>query len=92
MENQKIRTHVGEDGMLHINFPNSTKHMDVEVMIVYHTIREHIINPDDKTSEGLGYSANFIHNVLGSWEGEPLVRSEQPYYEHRTASEDREAS
>ena len=71
MENQKIRTHVGEDGMLHINFPNSTKHMDVEVMIVYHTIREHIINPDDKTSEGLGYSANFIHNVLEVGKGNP---------------------
>lgn len=92
METQKIRTHVGEDGMLQINIPIGMKHMDVEVMIVYHPIRERVINSDDKTPEELGYSAHFIHHVLGSWEGEPLVRGEQPYYEHQNANEDREAS
>jgi len=35
-----------------------------------------------KSLEELGYSADFI-NVLGSWEGEPLTRPEQPPYQER---------
>lgn len=92
METRKIRTHIGENGRLQIDIPTDMRHVDLDVIIVYHSIREQVINPDGKTPGELGYSNDFVHNVLGGWQGEPLVRGEQPYYEHRSSSQDREAS
>ncbi|APB33552.1 hypothetical protein GlitD10_1232 [Gloeomargarita lithophora Alchichica-D10] len=92
MEIQKIRTHIGEDGILQIQVPENLKNQNLEIIVIFHPISKREINSDHKTPEELGYSDHFIHHVLGSWEGEPLIRSEQPYYEYRNAREDREAS
>lgn len=72
MESLKIKTHVGDDGLLKINLPIVNR--DLEVMIIY--------QPVIKT-EKRQWSPDFFQRTCGSWEGEPLVREPQPEEQER---------
>ncbi|MEH2055908.1 MAG: hypothetical protein V7K97_07015 [Nostoc sp.] len=82
MESIKIRTHIGDDGILQIQLPPEIANQELDVVIVFQPV---IPEPSHraKTPQELGYSHRFLENVIGSWEGEPLERPEQLSFENR---------
>jgi hypothetical protein len=80
MQSIKVRSRVGSDGMLHLQVPVGIKDTDLEVIVIFQRIAS---ATDAKTPEDLGWSPGFFETVIGSWEGEPLVRPEQLEYEMR---------
>lgn len=84
MESIKLRAYVGDDGIVQIQLPQNAANQDLELVIVFQPVVETPLQTEAKTPEEIGYSRNFLENVIGSWEGEPLERPEQ------LPSEDRE--
>lgn len=44
MENIKVRRHVGQDGILHLDLPVGIRERDVEVMVIYQSVPSSTIN------------------------------------------------
>lgn len=63
-----LHSHVGADGVLRLEVPLPKDHADAEVRV---TILP--LNFPHKTPEELGYPPDFFGEVVGGWEGEPLV-------------------
>ncbi|NJL69298.1 MAG: hypothetical protein HC849_23665 [Oscillatoriales cyanobacterium RU_3_3] len=80
MQTIKVRSRVDSDGMLHLQIPGGIKDTDLEVVVVFQPVAP---ATQAKTPEELGWSPGFFETVIGSWEGEPLVRPEQLEYEIR---------
>lgn len=75
----KVRSHVGSDGVLHLDIPTSMKDEEVEVAVTLKTVVKH----PQKTPEELGWSPGFFERTVGQWQGEPLERGDQGEYEQR---------
>jgi len=75
MQTIKLKSHVGEDGVLQLQLPIGIKNTDLEVIVIFQPLKADSKPSEAKTPEELGYSREFIE-VLGSWEGE-LERPEQ---------------
>ncbi|MBE9095621.1 hypothetical protein [Tychonema sp. LEGE 07203] len=80
MQSIKVRSRVGSDGMLHLQIPGGIKDTELEVIVVFQPVTP---TTEPKTPEDLGWPPGFFETVIGSWEGEPLVRPEQLEYEIR---------
>jgi hypothetical protein len=83
MESIKIRTHIGDDGILQIQLPPEIANQELDVVIVFQAVIPESSQTTAKTRQELGYSHRFLENVIGSWEGEPLERPEQLSFENR---------
>ncbi|MBD2437053.1 hypothetical protein [Nostoc sp. FACHB-110] len=83
MESIKIRTHIGNDGILQIQLPPEIANQELDVVIVFQPVSPEISQNTAKTPQELGYSHRFLENVIGSWEGETLERPEQLPFENR---------
>jgi hypothetical protein len=70
MRSIKVRSHVGADGMLHLNIPLGLTDRDVEIMVIYQPLET---ESKTKTPQELGWPPGFFENTFGAWEGEPLV-------------------
>jgi len=81
METRSFRTKVGEDGILKIQLPPEIANQELDIVIVFQTAEG--FPKSSKTPEELGFSPNFLNEVIGSWEGEPLKRPEQLPFEER---------
>ena len=68
MESVKLKTHVGQDGLLQIQLPVEINDQDVEVMVIYQPVA-----PTQKRT----WSPGFFERTFGAWQGEPLVREPQ---------------
>jgi hypothetical protein len=81
MESIKLKSHVGDDGILQIQIPVGLKNEDLEVMVIFQPLK----SPDSnsETLESKGWQPGFFEEVIGSWEGDPLERPEQLPYEVR---------
>jgi hypothetical protein len=66
MQTIRLRSHVGNDGVLKIQLPEA-KDIDLDIVIVYQRARE---------VQKRKWSLEFL-STFGSWEGEPLVREQQ---------------
>lgn len=71
MKSITLRSHVGEDGVLKLQVPLDVINTDLEVMV--------IVQPITTTSSPEAYQEKewlpgFFEEVIGGWEGEPLVR------------------
>ncbi len=57
MESIKVRQHIGQDGILHLNIPVGLVEREVEVMVIYQPVRsysviqEKMLTPDWKSLE-----------------------------------------
>ncbi|NEQ69163.1 MAG: hypothetical protein F6K21_27485 [Symploca sp. SIO2D2] len=90
MESIKLKSHVGDDGVLKIQVPVYLKNEDLEVMIIFQPIKSE--DDNSATLESRGWQPGFFEEVIGGWEGKPLERPEQLPYEIReelTFGEDR---
>ncbi len=83
MESIKLNSHVGEDGVLQLQIPVNVKNTDLEVMVIIQPAPSSSTAP--KTPEALGYSREFLEQVVGGWEGELLVRPAQLPCDQRDA-------
>lgn len=79
MKSVTFRSHVGEDGILNLQVPVGIINTELEVMVIV----QPLVQPEVETSEQTGWMPGFFEEVIGSWEGEPLVRPEQENYEVR---------
>jgi hypothetical protein len=73
MDSIKIRSHVGKDGVLHLDIPVEMADTEIEVTL---TIQRVI------PQQG-GWMPGFFEEVVGGWVGESLERAEQGEYEIR---------
>ncbi|MEH1997282.1 MAG: hypothetical protein V7L00_00615 [Nostoc sp.] len=83
MESIKIRTYIGDDGILQIQLPPEIANQELDVVIVFQPVIQKSSHSPNKTPEELGYSRKFVEEVIGSWEGDPLERPEQLPFEER---------
>ncbi|MEH2439015.1 hypothetical protein [Nostoc sp.] len=83
MESIKIRTYIGDDGILQIQLPPEIANQELDVVIVFQPVIQKSSQSPNKTPEELGYSRKFVEEVIGSWEGDPLERPEQLPFEER---------
>ncbi|MEG3925906.1 MULTISPECIES: hypothetical protein [unclassified Microcoleus] len=80
MQSIKLRSHVGSDGMLHLQIPGGIKDTDLEVIVIFQPIAT---ASEAKTPEDLGWPPGFFERTFGCFQDEPLVRGEQGEYEER---------
>jgi hypothetical protein len=73
MDSIKIISHVGKDGILHLDIPVEMPDTEIEVTV---TIKR--VTPQQR-----GWMPGFFEEVIGGWVGEPLERPEQGEYEIR---------
>ncbi|KZL49907.1 MULTISPECIES: hypothetical protein [Cyanophyceae] len=66
MQSMRVKSHVGNDGMVHIYLPE-IKDTDVELIIIYQPVQK---------LKKRQWSAEFL-STYGSWQGEPLERAPQ---------------
>ncbi|MBW4522334.1 MAG: hypothetical protein KME16_21990 [Scytolyngbya sp. HA4215-MV1] len=79
MKSVSFRSHVGADGILNLQVPIGITNTELEVMVIIQPFAK----PEIEKPEHTRWMAGFFDEVIGSWEGEPLVRSEQGEYEMR---------
>ncbi len=80
MQTIKLKTHIGTDGILQLQMPPEVKDMDLEILVVFQQTAE---EKKIKKSGSKGWQPGFFEEVIGGWQGEPLVREEQGEYEVR---------
>ena len=75
MQSLTLRSHVGKDGILKLETPIGITNTDLEVIL--------IVNPVHEARPRLEWPPSFFTDILGAWEGKPLVRESQGTYESR---------
>ena len=83
MQSITLRSHVGPDGILHIDIPVGVHDVDLEVTVTV----EPFARQPAKTLEELGYPPDFFEKTAGSFEDEPLVRYPQGELQERNWDE-----
>ncbi|BAY74318.1 hypothetical protein NIES25_07310 [Nostoc linckia NIES-25] len=83
MESIRIRTFIGDDGILQVQLPPEIANQELDVVIVFQAVTKESSQSSIQTPQELGYSQRFLDEVIGSWEGEPLERPEQLPFEER---------
>ncbi|MDZ8221483.1 MULTISPECIES: hypothetical protein [unclassified Nostoc] len=73
MDSIKIRSHVGKDGILHLDIPVEMPDTEIEVTVTIQRV----------TPQQRGWIPGFFEEVIGGWVGKPLERAEQGEYETR---------
>ena len=68
MHSIKLQTHVGDDGLLHIQLPVGMTNQTLEVIVIYQSAK-----PTSKRA----WSPGFFERTFGAWQGESLVREPQ---------------
>ncbi len=73
MQSITLHTRVGKDGILKLETPIGMSDTELEVVLVLNPIIESVA----------GWPPDFFTEVVGEWQGEPLVREPQGQYETR---------
>lgn len=76
MQSLTLHAHVGKDGILKLEMPIGLANIDLEIIL--------ILNPVSGTRPALEWPAKFFTDVIGGWQGKPLVRESQGTYEPRS--------
>ena len=79
MQSITLRSHVGTDGILHLDVPVGLHNTDLEVTVTLKAVTPKMV----KTPEELGWPPGFFERTAGAWQGEPLTRGAQGEYEKR---------
>lgn len=79
MQSITLRSHVGTDGILHLDVPVGLHDTDLEVTVTLKPVTPKM----EKTPEELGWPPGFFERTAGAWQGEPLTRGAQGEYEKR---------
>jgi hypothetical protein len=75
MEAKKLKAKTDSSGALKIQLSQENANKEFDVIIVFQPSEPSSHFPN--SPEELGFSRNFLENVIGSWEGESLERPDQ---------------
>ncbi len=75
MQSIKLRSHVGQDGILKLEVPVGLSETDLEVVVVVQPVAK-------ESSPKPNWPPGFFKRVIGGWKGE-LIREPQGEYEVR---------
>lgn len=78
MQSIKVNSHVGSDGILHLDLPVNVKNAELEVVVTVENV-----NYNPKKSEKLDWSPEFFVKTAGAWQGNTLEREAQGEYDNR---------
>ncbi|WP_293059118.1 MULTISPECIES: hypothetical protein [unclassified Moorena] len=67
MESIKLISHVGSDGILHLDVPVGITNKELEVMVIFNPLKSSL-----KVETPQGWMPGFFEEVIGGWAGEPL--------------------
>lgn len=65
MQSITLRSHVGPDGILHLDVPVGVHDAELEVTVT--------VQPVDSTPQGKGWPPDFFEETFGSFKDDPLV-------------------
>jgi hypothetical protein len=71
MQSIKVISHVGSDGILHLDIPVGMTNEELEVMVIFQPLKSTV---QVETPQALGWLPGFFEEVVGGWAGEPLER------------------
>ncbi|NWF58200.1 MAG: hypothetical protein HXY43_02480 [Fischerella sp.] len=80
MQSIKLRSHVGKDGILHLEIPVGITDKDLEVMVIFQPLE---LSAQMKTPEELGWPAGFFEQTYGSCQDDPIVIDSEGVFEQR---------
>lgn len=75
MHSLTLHARVGRDGILKLETPIGMTDADLEVILIVH--------PVDEARTARAWPVNLFTEIIGGWEGKPLVREPQGTYETR---------
>lgn len=67
METIRVKTHVGEDGILKLKLPSGVVNCTLDVVIVLQPVDEHVV-------DALGWPAGYFERTYGSMANDPMER------------------
>jgi len=75
MQSITLHSHVGEDGILHLDIPVGLTDAELEVTVTVQAV--------DSTPEGKGWPPGFFEKTFGSLRDDPLVIDSEGVFEER---------
>ncbi|MBD2492444.1 hypothetical protein [Aulosira sp. FACHB-615] len=84
MQSIKLCSHVGADGILHLEIPVGITDKEMEVVVIYQQIEP---SATPKTPEELGWPPGFFERTAGSLADDPIQRYPQGEYDTRESLE-----
>lgn len=76
MHSIKLHSHVGEDGILHLDVPVGIADTDLEITV---TVQPVIVKTE--TDQGKGWPPGFFEETFGSFKDDPLVIDSEGVFE-----------
>jgi len=76
MQSLTLHARVGKDGILKLETPIGISDMDLEIILIVHPVMEGRTVPE--------WPTGFFTEIVGGWQGKPLVREPQGTYEARS--------
>ncbi len=76
METIKLKTHVGDDGLLKLELPTGVTNRELEVLVVMQPL-------EDEEVDDLGWPIGYFEETYGSMAHEPMQRGDQGEYKVR---------
>ncbi|BAY78723.1 hypothetical protein NIES25_51990 [Nostoc linckia NIES-25] len=86
MKSIKIRSYVGEDGVLHLDIPLEMKETELEVTVTLKPIKKQTTFLEEEKLSQLGWH-EFIDKTYGCLADDPIMRHPQGDYKQREALE-----
>jgi hypothetical protein len=80
MQSIKLCSHVGADGILHLEIPVGITDKEMEVMVIYQQIEP---STPTRTPEELGWPPGFFEQTYGSCQDDPIVIDYEGDFETR---------
>ncbi|NDJ25579.1 hypothetical protein GS682_28995 [Nostoc sp. B(2019)] len=80
MQSIKLCSHVGADGILHLNIPVGITDKEIEVMVIDQQLEP---SAQTKTPEELGWSPGFFEKTYGICQDDPIVIDSEGDFEVR---------
>lgn len=76
MEAIRLKTHVGDDGILKLELPETLHNRDLDVFVVIQPL-------ETEPLDEMGYPIGYFDETYGSLADDPIERGEQPPLEER---------
>jgi hypothetical protein len=71
METIKLKTHIGQDGILRLELPEHIRNRDIEILVVLQPVQNEPV-------DAMGYPIGYFDETYGSMADNPIERGEQP--------------
>jgi hypothetical protein len=69
METIKLKTHIGQDGILRLELPEHIRNRDIEILVVLQPVQNEPV-------DAMGYPIDYFDETYGSMADDPIERGE----------------